>query len=168
MAANVAVTIKGGPELRAAFREIGGKGALNVLKEAQRPIATRATEFSRGFAASGSKMERRNAYVIEPYLTLRGAGVQVKNSEDYPSAIAAFLGIDRRTGWFAQSKYNGYNAADQGFAPYRGSSGWRAGVPGEGPRDLNEGVAATVDFAIETYGDGLRRAANEVGIPFTD
>lgn len=124
-------------ELRVALKELdsGLPKALNkVLKQGAETISTDA----RGRAASVSPQAARAAGQIKPSGTAQGAAVTLSRSSKVPYALAALLGMDRRTGWYARDRYG--SSTGRQAPPWMGT-GWQVGGTG-GPRAINPAIAA--------------------------
>ncbi len=158
-----AVIVENGPSIRSSFRNVGGKDALARLKEAYVPIAEMAANAAQGHARAGSKLQRAMAGAIKPFVRTTSAGVRVSATRAYPAAKVAFWGVDRRLGWFAAPKFHQYSSVDQ-HLPVNVGHTWLAGVRGQGPYAVNDGVADAADFAERHLEDAIMKAAADVGL----
>lgn len=131
-------------ELRVALKELdsGLPKALNkVLKDGAETVSSDA----RSRAPGVSPQAARAAGQIKPSGTAQGASVTLSNSAKVPFALAALLGIDRRTGWYARDRYA--SSPGRQAPPWMGT-GWQVGGTG-GPRAINPAFAAKAPALME-------------------
>lgn len=157
------IEVHGGRELRAAFRDVGGKAATKRLTEAHREVATVATDDARSAAVSGSPLQQKMAGAIRPKATTTRAGVAFGRTGAFKASGVAFWGTNKRLGWFADPKYAAYTSTDQKLPPWVGNT-WQAAVAGQGPHSVNDALAAHVPHYVEILGRSIERAAADVGL----
>lgn len=124
-------------ELRKALKELDTalpKALNKVTKQGAEIISSDA----RGRAAGLSPAAAAAAGQIKPSGTAQGAAVTLSASKKVPWALAAILGMDRRTGWYARARYD---ASSGRQAPPWMGTGWTVGGAG-GPKAINPAIAA--------------------------
>ena len=129
-------------ELRAALKELDAslpKQLNKVTKAGAEIVASDA----RSRASGVSPLAARSAGQIKSSGTAAGALVTLSATKSKPEALAAFLGMTRRTGWFAAKKYGGAVGSGGQHLPWIGT-GWTVGGTG-GPRAINPAFAAKQD-----------------------
>ncbi len=137
-------------ELRKALVTID-KGLPKALNAALKAGAEVVSSDARGRAST--PQQARAARQIKPSGTAKGASVTLTASKGVPFAVAAFLGMNRRTGWYAKDKY-GASAGRQAL-PWIGS-GWKVGGTG-GPAAINPAIAAKQEEMLKRVGDEIAR-----------
>lgn len=159
----VTVRVEGARELRAAFRDIEGPAGAKRLKEAHLEVSVMAAADATAAATGGTKLQQKMAGAIRPRATATVAGIALSRTGAFQASGVAFYGSQKRSGWFAQSKYNQYTGKDQGFPPWVGNT-WKAATAGQGPHLINDAMAAHVDAYGERFRTAVLTAARDVGI----
>lgn len=157
------IAVEGGNELRRAFRDLGGKATQKRLTLAYKEVAVIAAADARSGAAGGTPLQHKMAGAIRPKATASGAGVRLARTGAWKASGTAFWGINRRIGWFARSRYNGYEAKHQKLPVHVGNT-WTAATRGEGPHRVNDALAANVTKYVDKLGDAIEAAARDVGL----
>lgn len=137
-------------ELRTALKELDKSlpKALNkVTKEGAEIVASDA----RAKASGMGRQQQRAVGQIKASGTAQGAVVRLAASAGVPYAMAALLGMTRRTGWFANPKYGRYitpGGSGGQHLPWIGT-GWNVGDLTAGPRAINPAFAAKAPALME-------------------
>lgn len=155
------VEVHGGRELRAAFRDFGGKAAQRRLGLAYKEVATRAAADARMAASGGTPLQVKMAGAIKPKSSPTRAGVQFARTGAYKASGVAFWGSNRPIGWYANKP--GATAIKQRLPVWVGNT-WTAATRGEGPHRVNDALAARSGFYADELGDAIMRAADDVGL----
>ena len=126
-------------DLREVLQEMDAalpKQLNKVLKPGAEVVASDA----RSKASGLSPMAAASASQIKSSGTAQGALVSLAASKGKPYALAALLGMTRRTGWFAAKKYGPAQPGSPQHVGWSGT-GWQVGGPG-GPRAINPAFAS--------------------------
>lgn len=125
-------------ELRTALKELDAalpKALNKVTKQGAEIISADA----RGRAGGISPAAAAAAGQIKPSGTAQGAAVTLSRSAKVPWAMAAILGQDQRSGWYARDRYA--SSTGRQAPPWMGTK-WTVGDPSGGPRAINPAIAA--------------------------
>lgn len=150
------IEVEGAKQFRRDLKQIPGSSP-KVMTKVHRKIATHVQMKARANAATASgpfaDRYRKVKNKINRSANMRGAAVGVpRDRAGTTFHQATFWGTKKRTGWYAQRKYE--NSTGQQHPEWVGST-WRAGVRGEGPYVINYTVAEEVDEVVELYGDAM-------------
>lgn len=157
------IEVKGGPELRRAFRDVAGKDGAKRLKEAYVDVSQMATSDAKTAAGSGTDLQQKMATALRPVRSVKNAGVAINRTGANAAAGVAFYGSKSRIGWFAAPKFAAYTAQDQELPPWIGNT-WTSATRGEGPHRINDALARNVDRYTDRLGKGIYQAADDVGL----
>lgn len=127
-------------ELRKVLKELDSqlpKSLNKVLKSGAEIVAADARSRAPGVSRQGAAA----ASQIKSSGTAQGAIVALAASKGKPYALAALLGMTRRTGWFASSKFSDYKGPSGQHLPWIGT-GWQVGDANSGPRAINPAFSA--------------------------
>lgn len=139
-----------GRQLKAAERDLAKE-----QRRANREVATQVVRWAQSAASGGTRQQAAAARQIRPRATTKAARLAIGASKSAPFARAAFWGSDKRTGWYAQAKYDG--SAGRQSKPWVGNA-WVAGQRGEGPYVLNDAIADHVEQIEQLYLGAVDRA----------
>lgn len=127
-------------DLRKVLKEMDTalpKQLNKVLKSGAEVVASDA----RSKASGLSPMAAAAASQIKSSGTAQGALVSLAASKGKPYALAALLGMTRRTGWFAAKKYGAPQPGSPQHVGWIGT-GWKVGDVTGGPRAINPAFAS--------------------------
>lgn len=145
-------------ELRTALKELDAtlpKQLNKVTKAGAEIVASDA----RSRASAVSPLAAKMSGQIKSSGTATGALVTLSATASKPQALAAFLGMTRRTGWFARPRYGSEGSGGQ-HLPWI-STGWKVGDPSNGPRAINPAFAAKQEEFIKQLEAGLTEFASK-------
>lgn len=146
-------------ELRTALKELDAtlpKQLNKVTKAGAEIVASDA----RSRASAVSPLAAKMSGQIKSSGTATGALVTLSATASKPQALAAFLGMTRRTGWFAQGKYGDAKGSRGQHLPWI-ATGWKVGDPSGGPRAINPAFAAKQEEFIKQLEAGLTEFASK-------
>lgn len=94
----------------------------------------------------------REAQGIKGRGTQKAALVRVSATARNPRVLGVFMGMRRRSGWYANIRYRQSRARQ--FDPWVGSQ-WDPGERGGEPYFIGDAINSSVDDVIELYGDEI-------------
>lgn len=139
------VKIRGLREFRSELRRVDLHKDLRV---ANKLIADLVADKARGAAPESLKK------AIRPRGTQRGAFVDLVARP--PRALGVFLGMRRRSGWYAHPRYS--QSRGRQFAPWVGNQ-WVPGATGGKPYFVGEPINRAIPQAIDLLGDEIEQLA---------
>ena len=129
------------------------------LVTAHREVGKVAASAARSRARGGTRAQARAARGIQVSPGRRGVSIVPKSTRANPFTTATFMGAKKRTGWFANAKYE--RSAKRQFPAWVGSN-WQAGVRGQGPYVMNDAVADAKPQIVDVYGKQLDKVAEAI------
>lgn len=146
--------VHGLADLRSGI-EKAQKDLARENRRSNKAVAAQVVAWAQSDARGGTRQQARAAAAIKPRGTQNVARIAIDPGA-VPFALAAFFGMQRRTGWFAHPRY-GRSVGRQ--APEWVGNNWIAGRPGEGPHVINEKtIPEHLDEIERMYMDGYERA----------
>lgn len=142
-------------DLRKALKELD-KALPKQLNKVTKAGAEIVASDARSRAGRVSPLAAKMSGQIKSSGTAKGALVTLSATASKPQALAAFLGMTRRTGWFAQGKYS--DSDGKQHKPWI-STGWKVGDPSAGPRAINPAFAAKQEEFERQLTAGLNELA---------
>ena len=140
------------PDLKALAKNL--RAADKQLPKQLAKVNQRAAEIiageSRANAASDGGLEAKAAPAIKASAAQGEVRIVVAATSAHPYALVAFLGAQRHTGWYSDSRY------DDGHPQHPAWIGdtW---VPGEtgGPYAINQAIRDRLDDMLEAHGQAV-------------
>ena len=143
-------------ELRKALAAAGPAWERDIVK-AHREVGKVGANIARSAArSSGTSQQEAAAAAIGQSASKKGAKVTVGAPASAPFGRAAFWGAKRRTGWFAQDKYD--RSPKRQFPEWVGNA-WKVGQRGQGPHVINDALADHLDEIRGVYGKQVEAVA---------
>jgi hypothetical protein len=136
------------PEWARRFGQVNKTGGTVIVEDAQR-------------RASGlGRQQSRAARAIKASSGQMGIRIRLAGGSSVPTALAAFLGQNQRSGWYARRRYK--HSAGRQFQPWVGNS-WEPGGPG-GPLAINPAIRANLDDVLDMWGDAVEDLMQDLNI----
>ena len=166
--ARISLEVDGLDEFQAGLRE-ASRTLSRETRRANKEVAVKVADWSQARARGGTRAEARFAGSISGRSTVRTARIAVSSRGRNGGAIATYFGQRprTRTGWNAATYRGGvrvrgrrYIAPDKAQAPTWVGNDFAVGVRGQGPRVINDTIAAHMPEIEQMYLDVPVRAAS--------
>jgi len=149
----------GADEMARALRKAGKDGRKAVRaagKEVGEIVSTKAQAKARG----GNAMQRAAAKRILAGATMKGGTIRIANTARVPFAVAAFMGVQGRRGWYAARKYQG--KGKQQFPGWVGNQ-YAAGGTG-GPYHVNPAIRQSLPRVEQVFEERIAESFRTLGL----
>jgi len=140
------VRVEGLDEFRRELKKID-KALGKELRLVHLKVADLVSGRAQGAAPGGVRG------AVRPRATQKSAFVSIYPNPPY--ALGMFMGMKRRSGWYAKGRYR--SSSGRQFEPWIGNS-WDPG-DGGGPYYIGPVISASVDDVIDLYGDEIELLA---------
>lgn len=144
-----AVEIKGLQDFRRDLRALDRK-LPNEVRKLHRKVSDHVADKARRGAAAGDAQSRKAVGAIKARATQRAAYIETVPKPAF--ALGVFWGMKRRTGWYANPRYEGSNARQ--FQPWVGNQ-WDPGDAGGKPYFIGEAINQSIDEVQDIYLEGI-------------
>ena len=160
MAKRAAVTVEGAEEMVKALRA-AGKDGQKKIKEAGKDVGDLVTDRAQRRARSGAPMQRAAALKgLKAGATNKGGTIRIVNTAKVPYALAAFLGVKGRRGWYAAERYRG--SGGQQFPVFVGNQYTPGGT--DGPYHVNPAIRTSLDDVKDIFLDRITDGFEALGL----
>lgn len=121
------------------------------LRKAYRRVGTFGAKVARAeMRSSGDRRLARASRAISGTSSAESAAIGSRATNAVPEALATIWGTNRRTGWFADPKFD--TATGQQHPTHVGNS-WKPATRGQGPRGLNDALANNQEAIEQMFVD---------------
>lgn len=117
-------------------------------RKTYRKVGTVAAKYARAAMREGDAQLAGSARAVRGTSNTTSASLGVSNRV-VPYALAATWGTKGRTGWYAAERFDGGRPNNP---PWVGAS-WTVATAGEGPRGINDALAAHEDELVQLFAD---------------
>jgi hypothetical protein len=160
MAKRAAFEVEGAAEMVQALRA-AGKDGKKKIREAGKDVGELVTDRSKARARGGAPMQRAAAIRgLKPGATNKGGTIRIVNTAKTPYAMAAFMGVKGRRGWYAAARYE--KSKGQQFPKWIGSS-WKPGDT-DGPYHVNPAIRTSQDDVEDVFIDKITEGMRDLGL----
>jgi len=160
MAPRATFEAEGAAEMQKLLRG-AGKDARKKLRAAGKEVGQVVVTEAQSRARRSLRMQSSAARQLKAGATLKGGTVRIVNSARVPYALAAFMGVRGRRGWYASPRYSG-KGADQ-FPAWVGNQ-YTAGTRNGGPYHVNVAIAVKLDEVADVFLDRVTEAFKDAGL----
>jgi hypothetical protein len=143
----IKVEVHGLKEFRREIKKVD-RALGRELRQVHLKVADLVAGRARGAAPGGVKG------AIGSKATQKAAFVQIRNRP--ARALAVFMGMKRRSGWYAAGRYR--SSQGRQFEPWVGNQ-WDPGEFGGDPYYIGPAINRSVDDVLDLYGDELEKLA---------
>jgi hypothetical protein len=157
--ARSAYTVDGADEMIRLLKK-AGKDGKKKLREAGKEGAEVVVVDARSRANRSLPIQRAAAKRLMPAATLKGGAVRISNTARVPFALAAFLGVQGRRGWYAAPRYSG---GPPQFPRWIGNQ-YTVGARSGGPYHVNIAINRKLDEVTDIFGDRVAEAFSDLGL----
>ena len=155
MAKPIGIRVTGLKDFTKAAKNVDKRFGREVTK-AHKDIAELMTARSQAALRSGGRQASAVAKSLRPKATQ--AAAILRNLANPPFAFGVIWGQRRRSGWYALKRYQ--ESGGKQFRPWVGSQ-YQPGAQAGKPYYVGDAVNASVDEAIDLFGDAVDRIAKE-------
>lgn len=150
-----AVEIKGLRDFRRELRQLDSK-LPNQVSKIHRQVSNLVANRAQAGARGGGRQSAAAAGAIKARAKQTAAYIETVPKP--PFALGVFWGMKRRTGWFANPRYEGSGARQ--FQPWVGNQ-WDPGDMGGKPYFIGEAINDSLDEVEDIYLEGIDDLAKQ-------